>query len=323
MPVLEEIRSKVSPMRTQGDSLFIACAGFEDRSTAVVQRLSQDYAVDRAVVFRSKEYAAKGRTEENYATLRNILGGASRLGQRSIEFHIDRPIAAMAEFQRLCAEWNDTQAIQSITIDISTFPRQEMLMTLRIVDSLPWQPDVRLLYAEPERYSSELPGGWLTRGVRSVRSVPGFGGIQPPRKRKLLVIFLGHEPERAAITWKRHQAKMSVAIKPGPSYREELNGITETTHSLLFTELGAANVLAPIPARGVREAEAAVLALWQRYHESYFLVVAPLGTKLQTLGIYRAARLKNDMQITYAVPSLYNFNNYSTGVGPLWKIKWR
>lgn len=319
---LQELLGSIQPVASTGDSLFITCASYEDRSTATVERLATTYATDHAVVFFSTEYAEKGHTPSNRRRILDVLRTASRGEVHEIGFCMTQPIPAMVQFEELCIGHYESSGIRSISVDISAFPRQELLILLRVLDNLPRRPVIRLFYAEPTRYGSEGDDGWLTRGVKSVRTVPGFGGIQHPGKSNLLVMFLGHEDERAAITWKRHQPRKTIVFVPSPNYRDEMNGIVEQTHRLLFTKISDTDIRATLSARSIEETEQAILDVWEQYHDSHFIVVAPLSTKLQTLGIYRAVRSKPDIQISYAVPSIYNFMNYSEGVCRIWEMAW-
>jgi hypothetical protein len=319
---LSELSGQIQQTAGEGDSLFITCASYEDRSTAVVERLAESYAAERAIIFYSGEYADKGNTSANHGRITSGLRKISRGVVQEIEFDMSKPIPPMAIFEDMCREQHESSGITSVTVDITTLPRQELLILLRVLDNLPLRPSIRLFYAEPARYGSEDGGGWLTAGVKSVRTVPGFGGIQHPGKSNLLLMFLGHEDERAAITWKRHQPRKTIVFVPSPSYRAEMNGIVERTHRLLFTKISDTDVRTCLSARGIEETEQAILEIWEQYHNSHFIVVAPLSTKLQTLGIYRAARVKKDIQISYAVPSIYNFMNYSEGVGRIWEVSW-
>lgn len=322
MPIPCRVVQPIEPTVHDAETLVIVCASYEERSTAVVQMLSSAFRARRTVVFVSEEYADKGKTPEHLAEISAILRRASGGEPTRIEFQIDRPMAAMRQFENMCRDWHKSEAIASIAVDISTFPRQELLVLLRILDNLPWSPSIRLFYAEPAKYGTEEPSGWLTRGVRSVRSVPGFGGTQPPGKKKLLMMFMGHESERAAVTWKRHQPSLTILVIPFPSYRQELDGVVERTQELLLPGVVDGQACLRVPARGVEESEQAVLKIWKQYHDSHYLMVAPLGTKLQTLGVYRASQIKSDIQITYAIPSVYNFKAYSWGIGPIWEICW-
>jgi hypothetical protein len=315
-----EIVKPIDPIEGTQDSLFITCEGFEDRSKGVIQHLSSGYRTQHSVIFRSKEYALKGKTPLNFNIINEILQQQTRNKPYVIEFDTDKPISSMEKFESIYSRWDQTLLLSHITIDISSFPRQELLVLLRVLDNIQHRPSLRLLYTEPIVYATELQGGWLTRGVRSVSSVPGFGGTQRPSKKKLLLMFLGHEDERAAITWKRHQPNLTILIAPDPSYREGLSGIIEKTHPLLYMRYKSTQSLLSVPARGINEVETLILDLWSKYNDTHFLVTAPLGTKLQTIGIYKAVRAQPDIQITYAIPAVYNFEGYSSGIGPIWEV---
>lgn len=306
----------------QVPSVLITCASFEERSMALIKRLSRDYRVNNSFIFRSNEYGGMGKSPEYFQTIHNRLLEATESDPTIIDFSMEHSIPSMAKFEKLLCGMTQSDVSTQAIVDITTFPRQELLMLLRVIDNEP-QISTKLFYAEPREYATEHVGGWLTGGVKSVRPVPGFGGIQPPNKKKnLLIMFLGHEEERTAITWKRHQPRKTVAILPDPNYRQEMNGIVERTHQPLFTKLSPTEFYPNVPAHGIRESEMAVLNIWEQYHETHYIVVAPLGTKLQTLGVYRAAKQKADIQVTYALPSIYNYEKYSLGIGRCWEIDW-
>lgn len=319
---ISELLGQIEPAGEK-DTVLITCASFEERSAAVAQRLARNYVTEHTFIFRSTEYGDMGESPRYFRLIEDKMTSVSINKPTVVNFSIDHSIPSMAQFEAYYRELNSTSLVRNVSVDITTFPRQELLMLLRVLGSQSDHLSIRLFYGEPLRYCTEDPGGWLTRGVKSVRPVPGFGGVQPPNKKKnLLIMFLGHEDERAAITWKRHQPRKTIAIVPDPSYRKEMNGIVERTHQPLFTKLSPTEFYPAVPARGIEESENAVLRIWEEHHESYYVVVAPLGTKLQTLGIYRAVRQRPDIQITYAIPSIYNYENYSVGVNRIWQIHW-
>ncbi len=312
---LREITDGIHCISGSKDSIFIVCASYEDRARAAVQMLDQ-YKVDHSVIFRSKEYATKGNTPANFDAIRTALQSVSFRAPQVVEFSIDRPIPSMFEFEHLCKIWQSSSPLENITVDITTFPRQELLLLLRVLASLPNRPTIRLISAEPEKYPTEAG----ENGVKSVRSVPGFGGVQPPGMGKLLIMLLGHEEERAAITWKRHNPKKTIVITSEPSFRNGLKGIVEKKNPLFFLDFGDTLIHKGVPARGINETATAILEYSKEYSESYFTVVAPYGTKLQALGVFKAARIQPKIQITYAVPSIYNYEAYSRGIGPTWEL---
>ena len=209
-----------------------------------------------------------------------------------------------------------------ITLDVTTFPRQIMFPLLLEIRQLFPEENVRILYSEPLEYSTEKPDGWLTRGVRSVVPILWFGGVQDPLLKKLLVMLPGHEGERAYITWRRHQPERAVLLLQGTPYHKGLNDISERENELLRTISGDVCLYEPrLPAREVDGTYLELEKIYARYAHEYYFVVAPLGTKLQTLGFYLFAESRPDVQVTYAVPIQYNYDEYSTGSGRLWEIR--
>ena len=321
MPILHTCAVPIEPIIGGTDDVFATCCSYEDRTLGVVESLSPYYRTRHAAVFVSREYADKGNAPSHLARIQERLSEAMTTKCEVIKFEIDRPLASMREFEAMCGQWAGMHPLNWVTLDISTFPRQEMLVLLRVLDKTVGLSRVRLLYTAPMKYGSEEVGGWLTRGVKAVRAVPGFGGIQPPGKAKLLVILLGHEEERAAITWKRHQPRKCVVVLPTPGYRPELTETVEGRHSLLFSMLAASTTRIGIPAHGIRETRDLILRLWEEHKATHYLVVAPLGTKLQTLGVFEAVRLQSAIQVTYAVPAIYNHQMFSQKTGKLWQVK--
>ena len=234
-------------------------------------------------------------------------------------FAIDDAMADMGNFYRnlqRCASGCD--GIKFVA-DITSFPRQELMVLLRLLRLLAGSP-VQLLFSEPHQYGTEKPKGWLTRGVKSVQSVPGFGGIQPHGKKKLLLMLLGHERERAAITFKRHQPDRTIVAFTESKRHPEWVEIARQQHLGLAAEAGVEVYPYALNPRRVAMITELVSAVAKKFDETHYLVVAPLSTKFHTVGVLLAAEKDRRIQITYAVPSLYNYKKYSSGTGRLWTV---
>jgi len=91
---------------------------------------------------------------------------------------------------------------RTILIDITTFTHEIMLILLvliRIHRSLLDGVKLTLTYSGASEYSigDNLKNKWLSKGVRTVRSVLGFPGDSIPTKKTHLIILVGYEYERA------------------------------------------------------------------------------------------------------------------------------
>lgn len=322
-------RSLLIPVRTDapilgmedaGDDLFVTCAGAEDRTLAVVNRLHTTYRTQRAVVFACRDYREQGRSPEFEEAITRKLDDCCAGNVDMLVFDLQNPIPSFSKLWELIST---IDGCKSISVDITSFPRQEALMLLHVLDSLASSPRVRLFYSEPQQFGTEQEGGWLTRGVLDVSSVPGFGGVQRPGKREVLVLFLGLEDERAAIVRSRLQPAATVYIFPEPGFRKALDGASTRIHRLLLSDTEQQTVLSSIPANGISQARDSVLDLHEQLKADFDIVVAPLGTKMQTLGVYEAARQRIAIQVVHALPAVYNFQGYSAGIGHTWEIPWR
>ena len=314
-----------SRLKRIGDSkyqeAFIGCANYEERCQGAIDAADADYRADHFIVMCRAEHLGIGKTKENFDSMLSKADRLCRARPVPLMFELDNPVGFLGTFRTEISKTLLPERLTKMTVDMSTMPRQQLFIVLRELRHQIEPCNLRLLYAEPAGYSTEKPGGWLTRGVRSVSPLLGFGGIQDPILRKLLIILSGHEGERAHIIWRRHQPDKTILIGQGLPYHKGLNDIAERENSLLSTMLGDVCVYdyRP-PAREVDGVYLELEKLYSRYAHEYNFVVACTGTKLQALGMYLFAESRPDVQVTYAVPIEYNWKDYSWGLGKMWEI---
>jgi hypothetical protein len=200
-----------------------------------------------------------------------------------------------------------------------------LLLLTRYIDQHPQRGVVRLVYGEPKKYATEEKNKedrWLTRGVLSVKSVPQFGGVQFPRRAKLLTVILGHEGERTHITVRRHQPDKIILIPQGQQqHHKGLREIAERENEQIISIYGKDSFWkSGLPSRGVVETERTIQKIYDQHRYTHNMFLAPNGTKLQLIGTYLACRSLPEIQITYGVPAIYNWQKYSTGTTRLCQI---
>lgn len=325
MPNPTLIDASVWPIQGDHDSLFICCSSYEERSTLGVRRLSAEYRADRSIICYAAEYADKGRAPEYFEELSRRLASHSRTGPDAVRFGIEDPLGFIRMLEETLGDVRGADPFEAVTLDTSTFPRQELLLLLRYLDSRPVRGQIRLLYGEPAKYATEEDSPedrWLTRGVRSVHSVPGFGGVQFPDRRKLLMVILGHEGERTHICVRRHQPDKVVFIPQGEEqHHSGLREISERQNEAVTSTYGKEHIWGiGVPSRGVAETAKSIATIFQNHRYSHNMFVAANGTKLQLIGVYLTVRRFPEIQVTYAAPAVYNWKTYSTGTGPMWEL---
>lgn len=322
MSFINEYRNLLNFSAAGEPDIFISCASFEERCTSALLSATEEYSPSWVILMYSREHIDKGRTKEFFESLHKAATHFSKKEPLVIDFNISLPKTALNRFRESLQKIQTIFPRIRVTLDITTFPRQILFSILREINHIVPRLTFRLLYSEPKRYSTERKGGWLTRGVKSVVPMYGYGGVQDPTLKKLLVIMTGHEGERAYITWRRHQPDKTVLIPQGEPYHEGLNNISEVENKLLFAVLGdVCRYNKSIPARAVDSVYLDLERIYARYAHEYYFVIAPMGTKLQSLGVYLFAESRPDVQLTYAVPVYYNFEDYSTGIHKRWEIR--
>jgi hypothetical protein len=287
-----------------------------------LNRLDANYACGKAVICRSLEYRDKGDSPKHHTAVIDQLRKHTRSEPEIVDFSLDKPVQFLKEFMRKAGGYSKQQ---SVTVDITTFPRQEMMLLLKLFDQQPDRGSLRLLYAEPGKYATESQNKedrWLTRGVTAVHSIPGFCGIQYPQLGKLLVMILGHEGERTFITLRRHQPDKVILLAQGEKqYRVGLAKISSLENQNLIDQFGPGAVWSQeLPAHGVAETQNELEQIIRSSRSQYNVFVASNGTKLQLVGSYMAIRNYLEVQVTYACPALYNWEHYSNGCGSVWEM---
>jgi hypothetical protein len=326
MTALSLVQDSIYPLDGTSDSLLVTCASYEERSMLTIQRLAAQYRAEHTVLCCALEYREKGKTPRHFDLIRKGLTPLSDDEPEELFFSVEDPIGFIRDLAGRVSRQLTSSPFRSVTIDITTFPRQELLLLLKYFDSQVKPGNLRLLYGEPKSYATEAPrkqDRWLTRGVKSVHAVPGFCGIQYPQLSKLLVIILGHEGERTLITLRRHQPDKVILLRQGEKqYHAGLSEIADGENRNMILQFGERCFWERrLPAHGIWETREELERIFQSHRYRYNVFIAPNGTKLQLVGTYLAAREFSELQITYATPALYNWGKYSSGTGALWAVR--
>lgn len=102
--------------------------------------------------------------------------------------------------------------------------------------------DIHLCYCPSSRYSSYEEGTslpWLSKGVRTIRSVVGYSGDMSPIKDLLLIILVGFEYERAQTLIEVFEpSKLYLGMaSPTESHNESLSEINRSNFEKLLEKI--------------------------------------------------------------------------------------
>jgi len=208
-----------------------------------------------------------------------------------------------------------SKSASSLIIDITSLSHELLVVLLGILHEMKIINKTVLLYVGASEYAS-----WLSRGVRSIRSILGFPGIMLPSKRLHLVILAGFEVERALELIIRYEP---ASISIGIGKREQsISEAHHNTNKLSFERLNQFAKSNDFESEEVYHFEFSCVdpvstknQLFSHIDDLQLLndrniVICPLNTKLSTVGVALAAFERPEIQICYAEPDEYNVDEY-------------
>jgi hypothetical protein len=287
--------------------LFICSASYEPRCLSVPLALSVS-SVESIIVLKNNDVLGEG--EKNGKKIGDKFGEKARIVEISKKNSIttaDKIINALSIYKE--------KQLFSINIDISCMTHETVLILYSIFEYLYYGTEIKIkyFYVPATEYDPGVPyeQKWLSKGVLEVRSVLGFPGRLLPSRRNHLLILVGFEVERAVgLIEKFEPASLTLAYGDGNSFNEAHRLVNEQRHQNLSERFSNARNLAfsPRDAHKVRD-----LVLNEALQNpSRNLIVAPMNTKISTLGVALAATTNPDIQICYAAAKAYNIENYSS-----------
>lgn len=296
------------------DDLFVTCASDEERTTFAVENLTPNYRAKKGVIYVNEEvFRGVGVDTEEDRTPLYLQGLSQLLRGRCDEICIAQGSWIKVEVQlkalkeELVAKNPELPSDAAITLDTTTFNRDALLTTVTLLRTYRPGSLIRAVYTSPREH-----GEWLTEGFRGVRNVMGFTGIQKPSQPTLLIVLSGFESERTLQLMEQHEpvkVLLGIGNPPvAPSFLQR--NVAEQQVILAQQEVETFE----FPTGNIAECSRCLEAIVQDYLGSYNLVIAPMSTKLSTLGVLLVAERYREIQITYCVPGKYNTVDYSTGV---------
>lgn len=222
--LIKEISNNIRPINKDKDDVFIMCTSFEERTTAAIEKLDERYGVVNSFVFKYDEKNRTNLRDINFRKIMNILGEHSKSTFPIICDHHD-PLDGVFKFKYLCKDRSMELKNKNITIDITTFTKQYLLVLLKFIEKQD-PKSIRLFYTEPEDYAVkwEKP---LSYGLIDIISVSTYGGHFYVEKENLLILQLGYEGNRAYAIWEKLTPHETIILIGKPSFRNSWEGRVE------------------------------------------------------------------------------------------------
>lgn len=286
---------------------FICCASFEGRSKVAAECIEGNL-VRHAWIAHNQDFEAY--TRHNLEAIRSRFGDRRTL----IEIDTSDPLLTADRIKdRLSTLLSEGPPVR-IVVDITSFTRESLLILVNILTrQVRRQNTLEFLYIYAEEYSvgDQTEAKWLSKGNREIRSVLGYSGNLVPSKPNHLIVLLGFEDERAlSLIYECNPARISLGIA------DENDRATAPHHEKNLSCLRRLqSVLDPVEDFTFRgyDAKATKVRIQEviaRVPE-YNTIVAPMNTKISTLGAAVAALEDPSIQVCYARATIYNVANYS------------
>ncbi len=287
--------------------VFICCASFESRCKSISMNLNVS-SVGSAVIFVNQDYAHLA--SRNVRDLEQVFVGK----HTTVELDTTNPLLTADRISSSLARFTGAKSDARIVIDITSFTRESLLILFKyLFDRQGRGYSVEFLYANAKEYSigDVSKDKWLSKGNREVRSVIGYPGVLVPSRQCHLIVLVGFEDQRAlSLINECEPARISLGIG------DELEWATAPHQCInvdrmrrLTSAVGVVHEFkfSGYDARGTKQTVEKIVDGATGYNT----VIAPMNTKISTLGAAMVALVNESVQVCYAQANIYNARNYS------------
>jgi len=307
------------------DDTLIICAGFEDRALAALALALKGSDSFKLVLIGYAPFLPKNHEE----MIRSMVSG--RLGVKVTHFSYDRENPA--GFGAKLVESIDGKRGR-VYIDISGMSRLLIVQTIVAFASSSRGPGLwSVLYSEAAEYpptKSEAEAVlrqstsdptfsalFLSSGVFEITIVPELSSVSPAPTQSRLIVFPAFDVHHLTALRAELQPSRITFIEGKPPSSANLwrqIAIAALNH---LDSMPEAERITTCTLR-YEETLDVLLGLYQRHGLRERLLIAPTGSKMQTVavGLFRA--YIEDVQIVYSTPrGFVSPDNYTRGVGPI------
>jgi hypothetical protein len=287
--------------------VFICSASFEARCLSVPNQLSPEL-VGSVLICANENFpevlSGNGKTlTERYASKGSL-----------VKLSTENPLMTADALQEAIGRFTGSTP-RRFVVDITTFTHEALLILLKIMRlKLSAKDTATLVYMSAGEYSvgDKPEDKWLSKGIREIRSVLGYPGKIVPIRKLHLVILTGFEGERAERFIEEYEPnRISLGVgDPAHSISSDHYSVNKATHGKIAAKYS--DVLEfefscsdPSAAMAAIESHIARIA-------DHNVLIAPMNTKISTIGAGLLALKDESIQLCYATAHQYNEAKYST-----------
>ena len=293
------------------DDLYVVSASYEPRCISLTGVLASDYKARWGLIYVNEDHLAgqaSGQMQTALDTLRVSLRSKAE-DTKIVRGNWADATAQVTAMRSAIQELPQETRLYRITIDVTTFNREALIVCLALLRAHFPESSIRVLYVSPSSH-----GAWLSRGFRRVRSIIGFSGVQQASRPTVLVVLSGFEGDRTIKLIEEYEpSRVLLGFGDPPTVHNFLDRNIDE-HKLI---LGRTDVQEfRFPAGGIAECTELLSATIEPLLPAFNVVIAPMSTKLSTVAAFLVAEKHREIQLAYCLPGEYNYSEYSQGTGP-------
>jgi len=322
----------VAPDAARTDDLFLAALGFEDRCLSIPELLAEgrQYSATRAIYF---EYSTN--QSDNDLNRPRLVKAMESFATQVRPMPSDTDDLA-SQLRGILSEICTKADPVMVTFDISVCSSRLLVTTLTVL--FEFNLNLRIVYSEaglyhptkaeydadPNKWTSDEKLG-LARGVSAVTRSPDHPGSRRETLPEAVIAFPTFKPERIRAILA--DIDQSLLVRP----EKRVVWLTGDPHLLedhwrTDVQRNINNIPASAPAYEVstfdyKKTLEILDRVYRPFDGKYLVTIAPMGSKMQSLGVVLFWYIRPEVSVYFASPREYNATQYSEGCKAMWCIE--
>jgi hypothetical protein len=290
--------------------IFICSSSFEERCFSIPKEVSK-IAIPDSLIFYIDDL--ENKINQNAEKLETIFSGTAK----QVAIKINDPVQTLKSMSQALNKVMSSDKPQNILIDITTFTHEGLLMLFKLLQlrvASGSKIKLFLCYSAAKEYSHNernLKEKWLSKGVKSVRSILGYPGLFDPSKKNHLVVLFGFESERTRRLIDIFEYDLVSLAFGGKdvSITDDHQKLNEMRHEQLFSLYPNAKKF-EISLIDANQTKSQLIGYLKPF-SGYNTVIVPMNNKISTIGAGLSAIENPTIQLCYLLANVYNFEGYS------------
>ncbi len=311
------------------NEIFVAAGGFEERALTFPELLTCKPPMRTSAVLL--EYLPRDRKNK----FAEILSFLTNKGCKVIPKRYNRhaPGGFDVAFRKTIIDLGP----KAICLDISGMSRLAVMITVDVVREL--NLPLRIVYAEALRYApskeefnsamadnkQHLPTSFVDTGVYDLLRIPRLSSVFMQNHPTLVIAFDSFNEAlcQALVNVTNPSRLILVNGRPPRGELRWREDATAYVHRHLRQEWSIEDDNEPVKTTSTLHYEETynlLVELYWKFSSTHRIILAPTGSKMQTLGSYLLRAVHEDIHVEYPTVEGVFANKYSTGVREKWEL---